>query len=328
MRNIKTTEKFIEQAIKIHGDKYDYSESIYKYSNVKIKVKCKKHGVWEITPSNHLTGYGCPKCGYEKVADSHRQSQNEFIKKAKKKHGDKYDYSEVNYINSYLKKVKIKCIYHNSFFYQLPQDHTHGYGCPLCGRDKMTGRTPLTFKQFVLQAEKVHGKRKYYYDKNNFKNSYSKIKIKCKKHGFFVQRASSHLNGVGCPHCVNKNEGKVKDLLYQYFKYWTIFPHKKIWDSYKDYNHRRYCDFLLEKDNIKIMIEYDGAQHFRPVRFYSIGEDRAKEKFKQLQLKDKLDYQFCKENNIILHRIKYDEDKEESIKKLLNMINSRNFSNL
>jgi len=73
------------------------------------------------------------------------------------------------------------------------------------------------------------------------------------------------------------------------------------------------------------MIEFDGKQHFEPVSFGCRDPKKVLKRFKRIQRKDKLDYQFCKENNIILHRIKYDEDKEESIKKLLNMINSKNF---
>ncbi len=313
------TKEFIRRARKIHNDRYDYMESFYKYSNIKLKVRCKKHGIWKITPANHLSGYGCPKCGHEKVANSHRQTQDEFIKKAKKRYGNKYDYSEVEYINSYSKKVKIKCIYHNSFFYQLPQDHIQGCGCLLCGREKITGRTSLTFKQFLSRAKKIHGKGKYKYSKENkkqFKNTNSMIMIECRKHGLFIQRVSSHLEGVGCPHCILKNEGKVKILLYKYFSDFNFKTNKRIWDSYKDYNHRRYCDFWLERDDIKIMVEYDGEQHEYAVDFGCKDKEKVQRLFQRCQLKDKLDAEFCSENNIILHRIKYDEDKEKSIKEL------------
>ena len=138
-------------------------------------------------------------------------------------------------------------------------------------------------------------------------------------------RSSSRKSG--CPFCYRKNEAIVKTLLSGYFNDWTITSHKKIWDTYKDYNYRRNCDFWLEKDNIKVMVEYDGEQHYRPVTFGCKDKEKVMEIFKRTQLKDLLDFEFCLENNIILHRIKYDEDKEESIKGLLiKLSKTTNFS--
>jgi len=112
---------------------------------------------------------------------------------------------------------------------------------------------------------------------------------------------------------LRKNEGKVKNLLFKYFKDWAIVSHKKIWDEYKDYNHKRFCDFWLEKDDVKIIVEYDGEQHFRPISFGCRDLNKVNELFERTKKKDKLDIDFCRENNIILHRIKYSEDIEESI---------------
>ena len=55
-------ESFIEKSISVHGDRYDYSESIYVKSKKKVKILCKEHGLFEITPNSHLNGRGCPKC--------------------------------------------------------------------------------------------------------------------------------------------------------------------------------------------------------------------------------------------------------------------------
>ncbi|MHA1469284.1 MAG: zinc-ribbon domain-containing protein [Candidatus Asgardarchaeia archaeon] len=122
--------------------------------------------------------------------------------------------------------------------------------------------------------------------------------------------------GDGCPACRYKNEGKVKEILEKYFKDWDIISHKKIWDKYRDYNHKRYCDFWMEKNNVKVMVEYDGIQHFEPIGFGCKDRVKVEKLFKRTQKKDKLDGVFCRENSVVLHRIKYNEDKEESIKKL------------
>ena len=145
---------------------------------------------------------------------------------------------------------------------------------------------------------------------------------KCPENHEWKAAISSRSRGTGCPYCTRKNEGKVKKLLLNYFKDWIIIPGKKIWNKYKKYNHRRYCDFWLEKNEVKMIVEYDGELHYRPVTFGKISIKEAEEKFKWIQKKDKLDTEFCKENNIILHRIKYDEDKEVSVKKLLLKINN------
>jgi hypothetical protein len=315
-----TTEEFIKRAKKIHGNKYDYSFVIYEGANQKIKIKCEMHGIWEVPPKNHIKGNGCPRCARIRAGKILRQTKEEFIEKAKKKYGDKYDYSEMDYIDSYTKKVKIKCIYHNSFFYQLPREHIYKYGCPICGMENRKEKSPFSFEQFLLRAQEVHGKDKYIYNKNSFKNTRAKMDIECKKHGIFTQRASSHLSGVGCPHCLLKNEGKVKELLLKYFSDWVIIVHKKIWDKYKDYHHKRYCDFFLKKGKKKIIVEYDGKQHFEPINFGCKNKNKVIEIFKKTQIKDLLDIQFCKENNIILHRIKYNDNKEESIIQLKNKV--------
>ena len=126
----------------------------------------------------------------------------------------------------------------------------------------------------------------------------------------------------GCKQCAaGKSERELSDLLDKHFPKWKIKRQRRIWETYRHYHHRRYCDFWLEKDDIKLMIEYDGEQHFKPVRFGGISLERANRNLKWQQFKDRLDSKFCKENGIILHRIKYNEDKEESIEKLKQSLN-------
>ncbi|KKL86364.1 hypothetical protein LCGC14_1945450, partial [marine sediment metagenome] len=105
-------------------------------------------------------------------------------------------------------------------------------------------------------------------------------------------------SGNGCPFCHRKSEAMVNDILLKYLSDWTIIPNKKIWHTYKDYNHKRFCDFWLEKDGVKIMVEYDGQQHFMPVSFGCRDKNKVNDKFKKTQLKDKLDSKFCEENNL------------------------------
>ena len=119
------TEFFINKSKEIHGDKYDYSKSVYIDSKTKIEIVCKEHGSFFMLPNNHYK-QNCPSCFDEK-----RFSNNlNFINKSKEIH-NKYEYTNINYINS-KEKVNILCPIHGEFN-QRPNDHLNGKGCPKCG---------------------------------------------------------------------------------------------------------------------------------------------------------------------------------------------------
>lgn len=130
----KSPEKFIEQSRTIHGNKYNYDKVQYINDNTKVSITCPIHGEFEQTPSNHLQGKGCIKCRNEYVGQLFKDNLQSFIKKSKLTHGDKYDYSKVNYIKS-QEKVCIICQKHGEFW-QIPNDHIIGKGCPKCNQSK------------------------------------------------------------------------------------------------------------------------------------------------------------------------------------------------
>ena len=127
-----TTTEFIQKAIVLHGEKYDYSMVKYIDSSTKVIIKCREHGDFEQVPLYHLGGSGCKKCGYYSIAEHHKLTLDEFILKAMKVHGDKYDYSATEYINMNT-KIVIKCKKHGDFE-KLPFHHTAGSGCYKCTR--------------------------------------------------------------------------------------------------------------------------------------------------------------------------------------------------
>ncbi len=139
----KSTMEFIEQASQVHNKRYSYENAVYDRADVPIIITCPIHGGWDSsTPSAHLRGKGCPKCGEEVRRKKVTKSQSEFISQAKRLHHDFYDYSEVKYKNS-ESKVKIICPSHG-LFYQRPNAHLNktrggvrvGSGCPDCGNLK------------------------------------------------------------------------------------------------------------------------------------------------------------------------------------------------
>ena len=127
----KGAEKFIKEACAIHGDRYGYSKVEYKNANTPVTIICPIHGEFSIRPSNHLKGQGCRKCANLLSGSYQKSNTEDFINKSIKIHGDKYDYSNVNYINNRV-KINIICPIHGEFI-QKPLDHLHGCGCPKCG---------------------------------------------------------------------------------------------------------------------------------------------------------------------------------------------------
>jgi Zn finger protein HypA/HybF involved in hydrogenase expression len=196
-----TKEDFLAKAIIKHGDKYDYSKVGYVTTKQKVEIICLEHDSFHQTPGNHMKGQGCPECGKIARAKSQRYSSKEFIESVQVVHGNTYDYSEVNYVNSQT-KVKINCFVHGAF-YMKPNSHFNGQGCPKCGRISARENIALDYSVFLERAENVHGKR-YEYVEESYKNYTSKMRIFCSEHGFFEQTPHSHISmKAGCPLCGN-----------------------------------------------------------------------------------------------------------------------------
>ncbi len=127
----KTTEsEFIEKSKLVHGDFYDYSNINYQGALKPVTIKCPIHGNFTQIANNHLNGSVCKECSLEKISNDFSDDTDTFIKKAKLVHGNKYDYSQVNYVDN-MTKVKIICHKHG-VFEQLPSNHKSGNRCPVC----------------------------------------------------------------------------------------------------------------------------------------------------------------------------------------------------
>ena len=123
----KSQTEFIEEALKVHGNKYDYSITVYSGARDMVSIICPIHGKFEQMASSHIRGFGCKKCGHDLITDTTKQ----FIEKAVKIHNDKYDYSLVNY-KSNVDKISIKCNQCGQIFLQTPNSHISGHGCMNC----------------------------------------------------------------------------------------------------------------------------------------------------------------------------------------------------
>jgi len=276
-----------------HGDKYDYSLTKYINSETKVKIICKEHGVFEQVARGHYKGSGCPKC------TGQNKTTKDIINEFKSIHGTKFGYSLVEYKNSYT-KVKIICNIHG-VFEQSPNSHIQGQGCRKCVIDDLT----YTTEKFIELSKNKHGD-KYDYSLVDYKNNITKVKIICTKHGVFEQTPNNHLKGSGCPKC-NSSKGEL--IIDKYLvENNIIFEPQKTFDNCRNTNPLHF-DFYIP--NLNLCIEYDGIQHFKPIEFFD-GE----EGFRKTQINDQIKTQYCKDNNIELLRIKYDEN---TLKKLKNL---------
>lgn len=130
----KNFSDFVNIAREVHGNKYDYSQSVYVNNKTPIKIICPIHGEFMQSPYHHLCGHGCILCGFDKTKSAITSNTDAFIEKAIQIHGNKYDYSKVNYTGN-KNKVEIICPQHGSFF-QTPDSHLSGRGCNQCKSEK------------------------------------------------------------------------------------------------------------------------------------------------------------------------------------------------
>lgn len=129
---MKTTEKFIEDSRKTHGDTYDYSRVNYTGVFENVIIICRFHGEFPQTAHNHERGHGCPNCAIDSRKAQFIWTRDQFIESARRVHGDLYDYEQVVYVN-YQTHVNIMCQTHG-VFPQTPHNHVgqNAAGCPSC----------------------------------------------------------------------------------------------------------------------------------------------------------------------------------------------------
>lgn len=171
----------------------------YINNHTPITLVCKIHGEWNTLPTSLNKNIECPECQKIRLHNKYAKTTKEFIKEAYDVHQNKYDYSRVGYKDNKT-KVCIICSIHGEFW-QNPNDHLRGQGCPKCGQDLMWNkRGRMTTEKIVKRFIEVHGD-KYNYDNVNYISSNDKVEIVCKKHGTFLQLPYAHIQGCGCPKC-------------------------------------------------------------------------------------------------------------------------------
>ena len=209
-----TTEQFIQRAKVKHGDQYDYSKVVYKGINKKVLITCPIHGEFLQEAQTHLRTKkqrACQKCSREETAKNKTLTTEEFIKRAKKSHGNKYNYSKVMYEHG-RKNVSIICPVHGEFL-QTPQTHLRAKkqrACQKCSFENRQKKRRLTVEEFIEKSKLIHG-NKYDYSKVVYKSVVTSVTITCKKHGDFEQTPESHMRGYKCIKCFWESRSKSQE---------------------------------------------------------------------------------------------------------------------
>lgn len=154
----------------------------------RITVVCRIHGAWSLIANSHIQGAGCPKC----ASEAKRVTFNDFVERARLRHGKKYDYP--NY-DSWNEPTDIICREHG-IFRQRPSAHCKGARCPRCA-----GKKVWDTQSFIKECELIHN-GKYDYSLVNYVKSNRKVTIVCPTHGKFEQLPNTHVRGSGCEKCI------------------------------------------------------------------------------------------------------------------------------
>jgi len=286
--------EFIKRASNIHQGKYDYSKTVYVRNIEKITIICPHHGEFQQLAGSHLSGNGCWKC-----VVTYPLSKEQFIQVAIEKHGDQYDYSKIEYVNT-TTHVTIICSTHGEFT-RTPSVHlSSDYGCPKCGVEARAAAATYSTEEFIVKAKKVHG-NKYCYNKTKYIKCDKPVIITCVKHGDYKQKPVNHINSRGCPQCANNVKLTTADF---------IQKSQEVHGNKYDYSQSIYKG---GKEKIEIICSVHGSfwqnpnHHMRgvgcPKCNESNGEKSIREYLERHNIKYKPQYKFKKSE---IYRSRFD----------------------
>lgn len=230
----------------------------------------------------------------------------QWIQQAKELHGDKFGYTNTVYSTAKAKLI-IECPEHGPQE-MLPQHHLKGYGCGICGKKQINvsnGRQ-LTQPQFLERISTISGLS---FNKTIYTTKRNKVIVTCNIHGDYTTTAEVLLKGCGCPKCKSSKGEEIVET-------WLLskgisFIQQK---TFEGCIHIKALQFDFYLPDYNLCIEYDGKQHYKPVKFFG-----GYEGFRDTVIKDVIKNEYCEVNNINLLRIRYDQDIVEVLEnKLIN----------
>lgn len=288
-----STNDFIGLIEKYWKGEFRFEETEYHNQYRPVLIECNKHGLLKVTPKYAFSyKHPCDKCSRDLV----RSEQFErLLELAVRKHGDKFDYSEVDYKNG-TNKVELKCPRHGRFLINFNDHANKGVDCSKC----VIENSRLTLDAFVKKAKEIHGNR-YNYSKVSFETSSDTVTIICEEHGEFTQRASSHTGGNGCKQCFQLNtlRSNTEDFVKK-----AIEKHGKKYDYSK-------VDYITSRTKVEIICSKHGSFYQTPFShltgFSSCGKCRESKGERMISnMLDKLNINHVQEHRLAGFRYAYD----------------------
>ena len=252
--------KILEKASLIHKNRYDYSNVVFSNVSDKVEITCPDHGTFRQSLFHHSNGIKCPRCAIK----AGKTTLEDFISRAKTIHGDRYDYSKVEYLDN-MSNITITCPKHGDFN-QRPGSHLNGCRCKECYIEDSWRAT----EEFISNAKQIHG-NKYDYSKVKYIGSKKAVEIICPTHGSFWQKPNIHVSSKnGCRLCSDSKGERAVELVLlkygiEYIREYRLLPF------------RLRSDFYLP--GFDIHIEFNGQQHYHAVEMF--GGERALAKVQQ-----------------------------------------------
>lgn len=236
-----TTPGFIERARKIHGEKYDYSKCEYIDAKTKMPIICPEHGEFLQSYAKHvLRKHACPKCGIHKCANAISMPFDEFVKRAREKHGDKFQYIENTY-KGMRSKLSLICQIHGNVEMSGVCHCISKTGCPKCRHVSAGINKTRSIDEFIRLGKEKHNNKYDYSKVINYENGTSKICIICPIHGDFFQTVNNHLSS-GCRKCADdlhasKSRKSISKFIEQAQSIWgDTYDYSSV--EYKSLNHK------------------------------------------------------------------------------------------
>lgn len=209
-----TLQEIIKKANEVHNNFYSYDNAVFVNTKTPLTITCPNHGDFKLIVNTHLKGGGCSECRKVSYTQPKEKAGQEFIKKAREIHGDKYSYDKLEYVNN-KQLVTITCSEHGDFEMKA-EIHLRGSGCREC-RNELSGTPNEEYRQrFIEKARQVHGDF-YNYDNLVYIQSKINVTITCPKHGDFTVLPDVHLRGSKCKECLKEERKLPKEDKAQIF---------------------------------------------------------------------------------------------------------------
>ena len=265
--------KFKLDAQLVHGNKYDYSKSIYVSAKDLMIITCIKHGDFEQTPNKHLQGGGCKGCASDTIKKIRSIPWEKYKCDLDMIHNSKYDYSKVIW-GGVDSNIIVICPSHGDFTIR-PVEHKKGRGCALCSKEAHVQYNKHDTQIFIERSNEIWNNI-YDYSKVEYTGSENKVIIICKKHGEFKQLPANHYK-YGCGACGRELNVRNK-ILKEACKNKFVSKANDIHDNKYDYSNAVY-ETVITKLTITCKIHGDfnmsPNNHFRGQGCPTCGKQMA-----------------------------------------------------